>query len=394
MGLFSFFTKQRQDEGLSLLIDVGSSSVGASLVRIEREKPVHILTTEREDISFQEKLSSSRFLISMNHALENVLGKIQTKTPSIPAHIFCTLSSPWFILKIRPILISEEKPFEITESMLNDFFSKDIEQLKGEFKDIPPEDIEIIEKKIIQVKLNGHEIKDPLGKITKKMELVASVAVSSRRILQSIERYVHHVFPVSSVHFGSFPVATFSAIRDIFPLNRDFLFMDITGETTEVSIVNNDILLGNISFPRGKNFFIREISSGLNTSNEEAITLFGMFIHDKLDKESDMRVQKIVEQSKNEWTIFFEKALATLSQKGSLPKMVFFTSDSDISELFAGMVKAYESELLPNGAVLQARYFDQFIVSDFVFFETEVKRDPFLIIEALFAKKLLPQILI
>ena len=389
MGLLSFLSKRKLDGVFSVVVDIGSASVGASLIKVEDGKPVLVLATEREDISFQDKLSSSRFLFSMNHALETVLSKIQTGSSLAPAHVFCTLSSPWFILKIRPLVVSQEQPFGVTEKMINDLFAQDIEQMKREFKDIPSKEIEIIEEKIIQVKLNDHEVKNPIGKTTQKMEIITSVAFSSKRVVQSVENSVQHFFPVSSVHFDSFPVVTFSAIRDIFPLDKNFLFLDITGETTDISLVNDDLLVRSASFSRGKNFLIREISSELNTSNEEAETLFDMFLRGTLEKESRTKVQDTIERSKKEWTLYFGKILQSFSTETSLlPEIVFFTSDPDVAELFGRLINAYRSELVLGG-LFEARYLNKFMISKYVSFDSEVIRDPFLVIEALFAKKLL-----
>ena len=42
-------------------------------------------------------------------------------------------------------------------------------------------------------------------------------------------------------------------------------------------------------------------------------------------------------------------------------------------------------------AVFDVQYLDQHIVSKFVTFETEVIRDPFIVVETLFAQKLIKQ---
>ena len=291
----SFFTKQKQDESLVLLVDIGSASVGGALVKIEKGSAPHILVTVRENISFQDALSPARFLVAMNRSLDKVLKTMQIKTnpvglsqatkpTGLPAHIFCTLSSPWFILKSRHLRIAHQEEFEVTERILDEFINEDIALLKEELKEtLPPKDVKIIEKKIVQIKLNGYEVRNPYGQKTSRIELSMIVGVSSGKVVESIERKLSNFFHVKSVHFGAFPIAAFSAIRDIFPNEKNFLFIDITGEATDVSLVSNDILAGTVAFSRGKNFFIREISTQLHTVHEEAATLFAMFLRDELD---------------------------------------------------------------------------------------------------------------
>lgn len=399
---FSFFSSTAQDKDLTLLLDIGSASVGAALVKIEEGKAPHILSSVRKNISFQDALTSSRFLVAMSHALDQALKEItqtdsvgtsnkKSKTIAAPAHIFCTLSSPWFLLKSRHIHITKDAEFSVTEQVLSDFINQDIEKLKQELKEtLPPDDVKIIEKKIIQMKLNGYEIKNPFGQKTSHMEISVTVAVSSGKVIQSIENKLRNVFHVKEVHFGAFPIAAFSAIRDIFPTEKNFLFIDITGESTDVSLVNNDLLMSTVSFPRGKNFFVREISAGLSTIHEEASSLFSMFIRGELDETRIAQVEAIVLKAEEEWLVRFNKAIASLSKTGAVTRKVFFTTDAEIASLFSKLISSGNQVVLLN-IPFDTQYLDQLIVSKFVTFEAAVKRDPFLVVEALLAEKIVPQ---
>lgn len=398
---FSFFTKRTQDEMLALLIDIGSASVGGALVKIEKGKAPHILTTVREDIAFQEELSSARFVFAMNHALDRVLKSMHSKAKQLnlwqshrlsDLHIFCTLSSPWFILRSRHINIAKPEAFKITPRTLEDFLNGDIERLKEELKEtLPPKDVEIIEKKIIHMKLNGYEVKNPYGMEVSQMELAMIVGVSSKKVIQGIEKKIRNFSHTASLHFGVFPVAAFSAIRDIFPTEKNFLFADITGEATDVSFINNDLIAGTVSFSYGKNFFIREISTGLHVPHEEATSLLNMFISDTLSISKQNDIKNIVERAENEWLVRFERALATLSREGGIPHKVFFTSDIEVADLFSGILGKSKIESR-HGTVFDTTYLNRSIVAKFASFESEVVRDPFLVVEALLAAKVISQV--
>lgn len=390
---FSLFGGQKQNEELVLIIDIGSASVGAALAKIENTQAPKILYSIREDISFQEVLSSARFLLAMNKALDKVLKNLyeKTKLTGTPEHFFCTLSSPWFILKTRELKIATNEEFDVTERALEKFIDEDILKLKDELKGIlPPEDVKIIEKKIIHIRLNGYEIKNPYKQKTSRMEMVVTIGVSSSKVIQSIERKINNFFHTKRVHFGAFPVAAFSAIRDIFPTESDFIFLDITGEATDVSRVENDLLMRTVSFPRGKNFFIREISSRLRTVYEEATTLFSMFLRGELNTARQVEVSNIVETAEIEWQERFKKAITSLLGSGVSTRKIFFTTDVEISSRLINMISKTKYELLPD-TEFDVQYLDQHIVSSFVTFEKEVIRDPFIVIEVLLVKKLLTQ---
>ena len=314
-----------------------------------------------------------------------------TKPTGLPAHIFCTLSSPWFILKSRHLRIAHQEEFEVTERILDEFINEDIALLKEELKEtLPPKDVKIIEKKIVQIKLNGYEVRNPYGQKTSRIELSMIVGVSSGKVVESIERKLSNFFHVKSVHFGAFPIAAFSAIRDIFPNEKNFLFIDITGEATDVSLVSNDILAGTVAFSRGENFFIREISTQLHTVHEEAATLFAMFLRDELDAVQHSKIAAIVAHTEDEWLMRFKKAIGILKGNGMLPFKVFFTADADIAPMLSRLIGTTKLELL-KAASLDVQYLDQHIVAKFVSFEAEVTRDPFIVVEALLTEKLFKQ---
>lgn len=388
-----FLDNKKQNSSLSVLIDIGSSSIGVALVDIKKDSAPHIIASVREDIPFQDALSSTRFLHAMNRTLGKALESIQSKglTKLPPSNVFCTLSAPWFLLKTRNLHISRMVEFEVNEHVLEGFINDDINVLKEELKNtLPSDDIRIIEKKIIQMRLNGYEIKNPYKQRTSKLEMAVTVGISSNKVIRSIEGKIHKYFHITPIHFGAFPVAAFSAIRDIFPHDRSFLFVDITGEATDISRVENDALSGSISFPYGKNFFIREVSTRLHTIHEEAASLFAMFLRDELHDERQAQIAEIVEWAENEWLARFERAVATLANNGILPNKIFFTIDADIEQLFSKVIAKAKSDVLMKTS-FDVQYLDQLIISKFVSFEDNVSRDPFIVVEALFAKKITEQ---
>lgn len=389
----SFLSKKKQSRSLVLLLDIGSSSVGAAFVEIKKGSSPRFLASVRESIPFQGVLSSTTFLMAMMRTLDKVLVSIQLKNiqsvdKTKPLDIFCTLSSPWFILKTRKLNISRPEEFEVNEQNLEEFIDQDIEILKKELKEaLPLNDIRIIERKIIQMKLNGYDIKNPYKQRTSNMEMLTTVGVSSNKVIKGIEGKLHRVSHHSAIHFGAFPLAVFNTIRDIFPTEKNLLFLDVTGEATDVSRMENDLLIGTVSFPYGKNFFIREISIRMKTIHEEAETLFSMFLRDELNSVRSTKIAEVISVAEKEWLSKFEKTLTKIAHKQALPSKIFFTTDTELAPFFSRLIAKATSELL-LGASFDVQYLDQLIVSKFVSFEAGVVRDPFLVVEAIFAEKL------
>jgi hypothetical protein len=390
----SFLTKRKKNDANVLLIDVGSASVGAALIELGKGAPPTILTTARENITFQEKLSSAEFLRAMGQALERVLRVSQQKIKNTgaPAHIFCSLSSPWFMLKSRHLLITRQDSFTVGPGELNKLLDEEVERLKIELKEtLPIDGMKVVEKKIIQTKLNGYEIKNPYGQNASRVELTMTVGISSKQVTEKIEHTIQKFFHALKIHYGAFPVAAISAIRDIFPTEKSFIFLDITGESTDVSLVNRDLLMGTVTFPRGKNFFIREISSQFRMPHEAAASVLSMYLGGTLDPVRQKETELLMERTQKDWLERFEKTLSTLSNAGTLSRKIYFTADPETSALFSAMLAKANG---PNVAKkpFDIQYLDELIFGKFVHFESGVVRDSFLTVEALLAAKVVPQL--
>lgn len=392
---FSFFTKRARDTSTILLIDIGSASVGVARMDAEEKGVPLISAVARRDIPLQEALSSAQFTAAMNRALLSALkalrstGKVHGIVGKSSPQVFCALSSPWFILKIRRIEFARAEPFEVTERLLDMLITEDTEKLKDElYQTLPAKDVAVIERKFLQFKLNGYEVNAPYGKKTAKLEIVSATSVSSLRAIESIRRAVNYVFHAPVIHFSAFPLVAFSAIRDMVPHEQNFLFLDITGEATDVSLVEKDILAGTVSFPRGKNFFIREIANSRRTLHEEAASLLGMFLRDELDESRRKEIASVVSHSREAWIGRLKKAVASFEREGVVIPTVFFAADVEYRSFFEEMLRTADIKIL-DAKDREVWYLDHAGTADFIRWGSGVRRDPFLAVEALFAQKTL-----
>ena len=390
----SFFVKNKKNEKLALLIDVGSASVGVALVEVSGSTPPRIYASSREDMMLQDKLTPAQLMRAMNQALEGSLKAIQlsTKTTGVPSHIFCSLSSPWFLSKNKHIVIEQKEAFEVTPAVLEKFLDEEIDRVQEELKDtLPQQDVRIIEKKIIRTKLNGYEINNPYGQKASRVELALTVGISSKQATERIEHTISNFFHSNVVHFGAFPIAAFNTIRDIFPTERSFLFLDITGEGTDISFVNNNILVDTVAFTRGKNFFIREISSQFRMPHQVATSVLNMFLGGTLDDKRKKEIELFISKIENDWVARFGKAVASLNMSESVAHKIFFMADPDVIVLFERILSKIPR--VPAGKeYFEIQRLDSLTFGKFVSFENGVTRDPFLIVEALLAAKIVPQL--
>ena len=385
---FSIFRTKKQK--IIAILDIGSASVGGAIVELKKGEIPNILFSTREDMVFQNDLNMSRFISSMLQATEKVLEKFEKYGQEKPHSFFCILSSPWYESKTKILKIRKDKQIIITDKTLDELIQKqslDFSSIINKSDKIN-EHIEVIDVKNMQIKLNGYETSNPYGKSAKNIDIALFVGLSSKKVIQSIEDRISRVFYIKDVAFSTFSLASFSAIRDIFLDKKNFLMLDVTGEVTDVSLVEDGVLVESTSFPIGKNFLIRRISNELNTTSVEAVSFIEMINSNKGNKEMNMRVGKILKQAGEKWRGSFIKSLSRISSDIHTPNTVFFTADGNMVKWLTSSIKKEETDKISPYNNLQDVYFlSGKLLKNFCMFKKMTKKDPFIILEAIFINK-------
>ena len=258
------FSKDIKD-GLAVILDIGSGSVGGALVSFSEDKKPKILFSVRKPIIFQNDFKFERFLLSMLKATDQVLNELSKAKLGKPKQVFCILAAPWYVSQAKTVVFEDKKAFSVTPKKVDDIISHEVDKLKENFdthyKDLTESKAEIIEVENINMKLNGYETCLPYDKKAKKFEAYLYVSMSAGQVLQALRQKVRKELGLDNVFFNSFSLAAFDTIRDMYSQKQNFIFIDVGGEMTDVSVVRNGILVETESFTRGKKFFIRTLAS-------------------------------------------------------------------------------------------------------------------------------------
>src|SRR3989344_1687245 len=386
-----FFFPSKQDETIAI-IDIGSSSVGVAFATAPKGAKPRILWSAREEMVFQTELNFSRFFSAMTDSLGRVLARAVQSGHKMPRTFLVSLASPWYIAQTRRVHVARFKPFIITKKGITKLIEQEVASFQDyrlpNYRKVVSEETRLLEAQSIQIKLNGYEVGDPYGTPATNMDMWVYISMSPGSVLDAVKNTLNKHVHAKTIEFHSFPLLAFSTIRDIFTEANDFLLLDISGEVTDMSIVRDDVLLETISFPLGKNFLIRRIASAQSTSPEEALSLLHLYLEGRADEKTRMQIQTVLLAARGEWIALFTEALGNFSKELALPHKVFFTADPDVSGWFA---KCIQSEGLGNYTFtdepLGVTIFDEAILSGFVSAEKASDKDPFLLLQAIFAAK-------
>lgn len=394
MPLFSLSNNIQEE--ILVVFHIGSGSVAGYIVKLSKRTKPEIIYSKRESILFQKNLNLKRHFNLMVNALDSVAKDIQKQGL---LHLNFTglrnygvrnahymLSSPWCASQTKIIKIKKDKLFEVSHESISNILN---EQENKFLSDDSIENSIIIEKKIIEAKLNGYKTSEIYGKKTNEVEISLFLTSASESTLKKIKDTVGNHFNFHSSNFHSFALASFSAIRDIYPDRESFIYIDIHGELTDLSIVKENVFVESASFPIGRNFFIRQLSEKLRVSANEAVSLLNLSVKGRLNKETSEKVMVAIDSSLKSWSENFHSALTSLSLRMNLPRTIFIIVNDELSSLWARKLK---DEKFSQFSMTE-EFFDVIILDNEKLGENcksdkDLKKEPILELECLFLNKL------
>jgi hypothetical protein len=391
MALFK--RKPKSGQHFIVVFDLGSSSIGGAFASVDSGKVPEIIFATRRDIPFQEKLNFQRFLDSMIKTLEEMFVALQKAGGGVKVdQAYCVLASPWYASQTRLVHFNQPTPFVVTERGLDKLLAKEIELFRGsklfarsKVGDAAPE---IMESKNIQVKLNGYEVRSPFGMRVTELEVALYISMIPANIHAAINSSIRKFWNVPNVHFSSFSFTAFDTLRDIFADEHSFLFLDISGEVTDISIAKDNVLLESISFPAGKNMFLRALIKELGMSPEVALSEWRLFIEGKSTRDHGQAVENVLNDTAAQWLAFFEDSLVQFAAEFPIPRTIFYTADDDVLRWFEGVIKRVNfARLSSEDGSFVIRGLGNNFLSKFVQVIEPDFQDSFLAIETIFANK-------
>lgn len=393
MSLF----KKSQKETV-LILDIGNGSVGAALAELSKVEKPKIFFSHREPVYIQAENNSERIIASMLKLLDEVLAITSKQSRVSIAHVCCILSSPWYMSQTKTIKIEKQKPFVVTKHFVENVVKNEenifrTALLNGSYGHLFPGPVRVIEHHSIETRLNGYGVDIAFGKKAHSLELSLFTSVVAEEIIKDIEQAITKHFHSHSFSFYSFSLVSFSTIRDMYPHDQDFMFLDITGEVTDVSITRKNVLLETISFPLGRASLLRRLSKTLTVSPQVALSYVRLYAEGVLSGEASEKIMKALSNFEREWCDSFHKSILELSRDIAVPKKIFFTADRDTARFFSRMMAKEKCTEFPGGDseqddVFDIAYLDSEKLAPFVDRTSRTEKDEFLALESVFLNKL------
>jgi hypothetical protein len=372
-----FFGNKKSASDITIIFDIGSSSVGGALVRYEGATAPHILFSVRKDILFKEDFDFDEFYASMLRSLEevtiDVLSSLSSSVEDVAEslgqssrrilgrnskrkikNIYCVFSSPWYVPKIVDLNTDYGKEVPITPDLIWEFVKQAAHNVKANYSD--PNVIGILEERVLEYRLNGYRIDDPLSLRAKSVELKLYLSVVFKQTMNAVKAPIRKIISFRKIRSFSFLMIFFSLMRDVHPDRKSFITLDMRGEVTEIGVTNDDILTHAFTVPWGKHSLLRDLATKLHIELFEASSKLSLFLAGKLEGEAQKEVGFLVEEEiLNIKTMLKEH----LNNEIYLPDQVYVLSDKDMETVAERAARSlYDDTLVsPEIALLTDQYF-------------------------------------
>ena len=121
--------------------------------------------------------------------------------------------------------------FAVTEAFVNDLLVKEEKDFMNRLSVDGQREVHynLLEHKIIEIRLNGYPTSDPYGKQATEIELSIFTSVSPKRVHEKIKNLILHHFPVEYFDSHTFSLSAFASVRDFSQTPKIFLLYKSAG---------------------------------------------------------------------------------------------------------------------------------------------------------------------
>lgn len=393
MKIASLFTsKDTRAQKTICVLDIGSGSVGIAIVLLKEDAKPIIIQSLRKEIPTTKKKGFKGFMDALMATIEMVISEVDRDSLNAITSTTCFFSSPWFASETHTLEKHYESPTVVEKKNIEKLIAQKadsfFEHAKDTYKEFLSDSVELFEVENIQVKLNGYKTLHPFGQKATDIQIEMFLSVCSETIKKRLTKVLKEKAGIKKYTLHSFSLALFVMVRDMYIEDRNFTYIDVSGEMTDIGIVRDEIVKTTSMFPVGRNTFWDMFTDSFKTTRAEAISLYRMYLNKELTPAKQKKVHAVLEKVRTQWVKEFVSAIDRVEINNAIPNTVYLTADPDMGYWIADIIATESSfknifgEYSPKVVVL-----DSSLLAKYCEFGLDVRSDSFLILEAMYEQK-------
>ena len=308
MALFPFGKKKTRSVAL---IDIGSASVGGAYAHYEEGKPPVIYYTARVDVEIREGETIKDGMLRSLAFLERLL--IEEGAPALRREVgsaviekvLVSVAAPWQDTLVTTTNIQQKNAFTFTHAHLAEAVKRTAIATKDRIS-------------------SGHtviETPNPFGKRVTRAELVILASTLEREASHAIESSLRKAFHTNEIELTAFAPVAYTVFRDLYPHQKDFIVLDVSGTGTDVAFVKRGLLVEVRSVAFGTQDLLIAARKAGQRAHLSAVDMIDPVANSSFAKES--------EEAERVWLDGLHGAFASVAGVQALPRTLLLLADTD-----------------------------------------------------------------
>ncbi len=267
------FGKSGSAKKLVAIADIGSGSAAVAIAAIHKDGPATIVASSRVAMPFEERTPDA-MVKGVIASLSDAAGKALALYGASPykgsriGTVYAVVRAPWTRSKTERSSSRLEKDTRITNPMIG----KLAQDAVAADKDL--DRTRLIESSVVRVELNGYPTGAPVGKSAHLLSVIALMSDCEPGMRSGVQETLEKAFPQTKAILRSGARALISGVGSLPGIGKDYVILNVEGETTNILVVRGGLANENIVIPEGVRSIVKRISEkGLP---EETLSLLRM----------------------------------------------------------------------------------------------------------------------
>lgn len=191
------------------------------------------------------------------------------------ANVYVTVAAPYAHTISRPISFEKKTVFEVTKAMMTALTQEAERKMTKELKeaDVAGEmGLVATSRMLLESKINGYAVPHPVGLRGTTLEFTHVSDFILSELAAEIERVQDRMYPHAHAEIGASLSTFYCVFRDIYPETESCWIIDITGESTQIGIVECGTLECAYAVPWGSDTLLRHIGTKLKMPYDDVAT--------------------------------------------------------------------------------------------------------------------------
>lgn len=349
MSLFSF---KGSSERIGTIIDIGSGSVLVAIVHSkDAEASPAIIWSHREHAPLKNIDSLEQSAKTVMTALVNALLRFDvegrralheySKSARIDT-VQCSIGAPWSYTVTKNIHYSQDEPFPITESLIDELLRTALQQVENEIggqETTSKHGLSVIARTTMDILSNGYRVAHPEGQKANALDISHTTVVTQQYLLDAISDLQQKLFSSAVVDKLSYILILFCVSQDMYRGTFDTCLVHVSYEATEIGIVRNGVLTYTTHTPFGSFSIAREIANITGVPLYEAF----QYLH---SEDPFAFIESLPNSQKGEIGKVFESYIARITDlfhetgdELSIPKNILLHADLESEPFFKDIIE-------------------------------------------------------